>query len=205
LGSILVAKTPLTHTGLNSLLGLGKNVVHTLEDGSQIGLTSSASLIHALGSILRVDDKGIVRVLHASVIDFFTNRSRCTDVRFFIDRVIYNRQLAICCFRAMDELKQDICAVNNPTKFNSDIIDLDERLDKHLPEHLRYACHSWHLHLAETTESNDVYNWAKGFLFTHLLHWIEVMSLLDDINGVYLALDYMKSWLQVRSSSQWVS
>ena len=201
LGSILVTKTPLTQTGLDSLLGLGKNVVQTLQDGSRIRLTSSASLIDALGSIMRVDNKGIVRVLHASIVDFFTNPNRCTDVRFFIDRSLYSHQLAICCFNAMDGLKQDICAINDPTKFNSEIIDLDERLNKHLPEHLQYACRSWHWHLAEITESSDVYNRVKGFLFTHLLHWIEVMSLLDDIDSIYPALGYMKSWLQVCSAS----
>ncbi|KIM86175.1 hypothetical protein PILCRDRAFT_5220 [Piloderma croceum F 1598] len=202
LGSILVAKTPLTQTGLDSLLGLGRNVVQTLQDGGRIRLTSSASMIHALGSILRVDDKGIIRVLHASVIDFFTNPSRCTDERFFIDRTKYNHQLTICCFKAMDDLKQDICAVDDPTKFNSEIDDLDERLIKHLPEHLRYACRSWHWHLTDITESNDVYNQAKGFLFTHLLHWIEVMSLLDDINDVFLGLENTKSWLQNHSNRE---
>ncbi|KIM84421.1 hypothetical protein PILCRDRAFT_6095, partial [Piloderma croceum F 1598] len=102
----------------------------------------------------------------------------------------------------MDDLKQDICAVDDPTKFNSDIVDLDERLIKHLPEHLRYACRSWHWHLTDIAESNDVYNQATGFLFTHLLHWIEVMSLLDDINGVFLGLEYMQSWLQNHSNRE---
>lgn len=202
LGSILVAKTPLTRTGLDSLLGLGRNVVQTLQDGCRIRLTSSASLIHALGSILRVDDKGFIRVLHASVIDFFTNPSRCTDECFFIDRSKYHRQLATCCFKVMDDLKQDICAVDDPTKFNSEIVDLDECLNTHLPEHLRYACCSWHWHLADITESDDVNNQVKAFFFTHLLHWIEVMSLLDDINGVYQALEHTKSWLQVRFDYQ---
>ena len=102
----------------------------------------------------------------------------------------------------MDDLKQDICAVGDPTKFNSEIMDLDQRLDKHLPEHLRYACRLWHWHLADIVESNDVYNQVKRFLFTHLLHWIEVMSLLDDTHGVFLALKDMASWLQV-SSAHW--
>jgi hypothetical protein len=202
LGSILVARTPLTATALDSLLGLGRNMVQTLQDGSRIRLTSSTSLIHALGSILRVDDKGFIRVLHASVVDFFTNSNRCTDEHFFIDRSKYNCQLAIRCFKTMNDLKQDICVVNDPTKFNSEIVDLEERLDKYLPEHLRYACRSWHWHLAGIADGHDVYNQAKGFLFTHLLHWIEVMSLLDDMDGVYLALEYMRSWFQVRSDCQ---
>jgi hypothetical protein len=198
-GAILVAKTPLTQIGLDSLLGLGKNVVRPLRDGSQVELTSSASLINALGSIFRVDDMGVVRVLHASVADFFTNPHRCTDERFFIDRSKYDCELAICCFKTMNGLTRDICAVNDPTKLNSEIPDLHERLHKYLTEDLQYACCFWHRHLQDIQDGgNDVYNGAKGFLFSHLLHWIEVMSLLDDINGVFLALKDIKTWLQVR-------
>jgi hypothetical protein len=100
----------------------------------------------------------------------------------------------------MDGLKRDICAVNDPTKFNSDILDLDEHLNRHLTEDLRYACRFWHRHLKDIQDpSDDTYNWAKGFFFTHLLHWIEVMSLLDNINGVFLALKDTKTWFQVRT------
>jgi hypothetical protein len=199
-GAILVAKTPLTRVGLDSLLGLGKDVVQTLRDGSKMQVASSASLINALGSILRVDDKGLVRVLHASIADFFTNSSRCTDERFFIDRSKFNCELAIHCFKAMGGLKRDICGVNDPTKYNSEIPDLDESLNRYLTEDLRYACRFWHRHLEDVQDvDDDTYNQAKRFFFTHLLHWIEVMSLLDDINGVFLALKAMQTWFQVRT------
>jgi hypothetical protein len=145
---------------------------------------------------------GVVRVLHASVADFFTNPHRCTDERFFIDRSKYDCELAICCFKTMNGLTRDICAVNNPTKLNSEIPDLHERLHKYLTEDLQYACCFWHRHLQDIQDGgNDVYNGAKAFLFSHLLHWIEVMSLLDDINGVFLALKDIKTWLQVRTVS----
>jgi hypothetical protein len=197
-GLILVAKAPLTRVGLDSLLGLRRNVVRTLGDGSRIQLTSSAPLIRALGSILRIDDKGVIRVLHASIIDFFTNPNRCTDKRFFIDRSKYNREIAIRCFQTMDSLKRDICAINDPTKFNSEIPDLDERLHKYLTEHLRYACGFWNRHLEDVADDDvGAFDQAKEFLLTHLLHWIEVMSLLNDINGVLMTLRAIKPWFQV--------
>jgi hypothetical protein len=155
-------------------------------------VASSPSLTNALVSILPVDDKGLVRVLHASITDFFTNPSRCTDEQFFIDRSQYNYELAIHCFKAMDGLKRDLCGVNDPTKFNSEIHGLDERLNRYLTEDLRYACHFWHRHLEDVQDpDDDTYNQAKGFFFTHLLHWIKVMSLLDDM---FLALKDMKTW-----------
>jgi hypothetical protein len=185
-GSVLVAKYPLTSKTLDSLLGLGKNTLQypiKLRDGSQIRLTSSASLIGALASIL-LDDENGVRFLHASIRDFFTRSSRRADNCFFIDTDKYNRELTIRCFNTMDALKRDICAINDPTKLNSEVLDLDTRLQEYLPEHVRYACHSWYQHLVNITDDDlETYDQAKAFLLTHLLHWIEVMSLLADIDS----------------------
>jgi hypothetical protein len=58
-GSILAAKTPLTRVGLDSLLGLCRNTIQMLQDGAQIRLTTSASLINALCPILLVGDDKI--------------------------------------------------------------------------------------------------------------------------------------------------
>ena len=197
-GSILVAKIPLTRPGLDSLLGLSQCVTRALGDGSEVRLTSSAPLISALGSILRVDDEGTIRVLHTSIKDFFTNPNRCVDERFFIDRSKYNRELTMRCFETMHHLKRDVCAINDPTKFNSEISDLQERLNKYLTEPLRYACVYWHRHLEDIKDDDhEIWDQVKRFMLTHLLHWIEVMSLLNDTNSVFVVLNDLKHWFQV--------
>jgi hypothetical protein len=164
-GSILVAKYPLTSKTLVSLLGLGKNTLQhpiKLRDGSQIRLTSSASLIGALASILLYDANG-VRFLHASIGDFFTRSSRRTDKCFFIDTDKYNCELTIRCFNTVDALKRDICAINDPTKLNPEVLDLNTRLQEYLPEHVRYACRSWYRHLANVTDDDmETYDQAKA-------------------------------------------
>ena len=104
----------------------------------------------------------------------------------------------ICCFNTMNMLHRDICGIKDPTKFNSEILDLDIRLHEHLQEHLRYACIHWNQHLEPIpVEHSDVKECAKEFFRTHLLHWIEVMSLLDHANHVQLALSKTKLWFQV--------
>ena len=198
-GSILAAKIPLTRVGLDAFLGLRRNAIKILQDGAQIRLTTSASLINALSPILLVSNNKI-QFLHPSIIDFFTNRDRCTD-RFFIDRSKYNRELTVCCFGTMNTLRRDICAINDPTKFNSEIADIDARLNKCLAEHLRYACVHWGQHLEDVAdEHGNVYRLAKEFFFSHLLHWIEVMSLLNATFRIFVSLNQTKYWLQVRSA-----
>ena len=81
----------------------------------------------------------------------------------------------------MDSLHRDICRINNPTKLNSEILDLSERLGSCVGEHLQYACVYWSQHLMDVVSGhNEVYRLAKSFLFSHLLHWIEVVSLVND-------------------------
>ena len=198
----MIAETPLTQTALDALLGLSDDVLKdpiVLQDGSRVLLTSSKETISALGSILRIDNH-IVRVLHMSIVDFFTTPSRCTDERLFINRSKHNGELASRCFKTMKALlRRDICRINDPTKLNVEVPDLGKRFERYLPEHLRYACRFWHRHLPNVDRGNDVglHKQAKDFLFTHLLHWIEVMSLIGDIEGVFTALEAVNGWFQV--------
>ncbi|EGN96506.1 hypothetical protein SERLA73DRAFT_184573 [Serpula lacrymans var. lacrymans S7.3] len=97
MGSVVVAKTPLTQEGLDVLLGLGPATAKDplkLPDGSSIKLLTSKGLIASLSSILRTEEDTI-RLLHASVADFLTDPVRCTDARFFIGISIHNRILAL--------------------------------------------------------------------------------------------------------------
>ncbi|KAH7920290.1 hypothetical protein BV22DRAFT_1074193 [Leucogyrophana mollusca] len=200
IGAILVAKTPLTQQGLDMLLGLNDRVLQRpilLPDGSRIELTTCSSVIARLGSMLRKDG-GFIRVLHASIFDFFTSPTRCTDSRFYIDKGLFSRFLASRCFDAMRVLKRDICGINDPTKMNWDVKDLSQRLQDNVPEHVRYGCLYWHLHLVDVPiEDRELIQEAKDWLSTHLLHWFEVMSLLGEVNKILEALARVVPWFEV--------
>ncbi|KAH7919378.1 hypothetical protein BV22DRAFT_864233 [Leucogyrophana mollusca] len=204
IGAIVTAKTPLTQQGLDMLLGLNVTVLQhpiLLPDDSRLELTTCSSVIARLGSMLRKED-GFIRVLHASIFDFFTSPTRCTDSRFYIDKGVFSRFLASRCFDAMCMLKRDICGINDPSKMNGDIKDLPQRLQDNVPEHVRYGCLYWHLHLADVaTEDRELFEAAKDWLSTHLLHWFEVMSLRGDVHEILNALDRVVPWFQRHSQS----
>ncbi|KAH7918285.1 WD40 repeat-like protein [Leucogyrophana mollusca] len=199
IGAIVTAKTPLTQQGLDMLLGLNDRILQRsilLPDGSQLEVTTCSSVIARLGSMLRKED-GYVRVLHASIFDFFTSPTRCTDSRFYIDKELFSRFLASRCFDAMRVLKRDICSINDPTKMNRDIKDLSQRLEDNVPEHVRYGCLYWHLHLADvTTEDRELFQAAKDWLSTHLLHWFEVMSLWGDAGSILIVFNRIIPWFE---------
>ncbi|KAH7918356.1 hypothetical protein BV22DRAFT_968733, partial [Leucogyrophana mollusca] len=64
-----------------------------LPDNSCIELTTSCSLIARLGSMLYRDD-GFIRVLHASISDFFTSPTRRNHSRFYINKGLSSQFLA---------------------------------------------------------------------------------------------------------------
>jgi hypothetical protein len=189
LGSLILAKDPLTVECLDELLGLGYSLVTrplTLPDGALVELTTAESIINSIRSLLT--QRGVdcpMRVLHPSVYEFFTTPGRCVDLRFHIDAEKHNEILAIRYLTTMnDRLRTDICNVGN--SFASTSIhrhnDMADRVSQCVSAALRYAScflaehiqnpHAQGSHLVETLDH---------FISIHILHWIEVMSLLGEI------------------------
>ncbi|KAJ7512510.1 hypothetical protein B0H11DRAFT_1788652, partial [Mycena galericulata] len=191
-GTIVVAMTPLTIQGLDDLLACA--VADGVErDLSHLG--SAESVVGLLGSIFQ-RERGItgaitVRVLHPSLLDFFTNPRRCTDVRFFIQPSIQHRSMFLRCIAVMRcLLKRDICEIDDPTKLNSEVSDLPQRRQKYLPEHLQYSCRFWTSHLDQIDDIDDqLRETTSQFLYIHLLHWIEAMTLLNEFETAFSSLE----------------
>jgi hypothetical protein len=199
-GSIVMAKDPLSREGLDKLLGLGRHLLQhpiSLPNDVSIKLTSSEKIVSSLRSILRLDS-GPIRVLHPSIFDFFTNPRRCSDPRFQIDKATYNQVLALRCLAVMNELKMDICGLGDYTILNSDITDLHACLPRHIPESLRYACRFFAQHINDSSNLGDMITHKLTlFLTSHLLHWIEAMSLLGEISRAEESLATLSECLTV--------
>ncbi|KAJ7150991.1 hypothetical protein C8R43DRAFT_829652, partial [Mycena crocata] len=187
-GSIIAAQTPLSTQALDNLLHLGSQ---SIDDKNHLG--SAESVVGLLGSIFQrgTGAGGPVRVLHPSLLDFFSNPRRCTDTRFFLQPSCQHRSMFLRCVAVMQALlERDICKIDDPTKLNSEVPDLPQRLSKCIPEHLQYSCRFWASHLVQVDEIDDqLQESTSRFLFTHLLHWIEVMTLLDQFEATFAALE----------------
>ena len=85
--------------------------------------------------------------IHASFEDHLTTSSRAHP-SFHIDAAIHHLQLAIYCFRVMEEhlTRDNICHLQ-PNMNYADVGDLKERRRRYIPEVLVYACHFWVDHL----------------------------------------------------------
>jgi hypothetical protein len=126
-----------------------------------------------------------VQLMHPSFPDFLTHDGRCTDARYFLSSAEYHSRLALRCLQIMNaDLRRDICDLWDPSILNCNIPDLDQRLDSNASLPLRYACKYWHVHLKSVSCFHpDLITALDLFCTRHLLHWLELLSLIDGVRG----------------------
>jgi hypothetical protein len=99
-------------------------------------------------------------------------------------------------------LRKDICEIRDPSLFNTEVTDLDQRLDFYVPPQLRYACRFCHVHFELAgTVSVGVASHLMDFCKKHLLHWLELLSLLGELPVVLSSMTSFLAHLRVSTHS----
>jgi hypothetical protein len=98
-------------------------------------------------------------------------------------------------------LRYDICRIRDPSLLNTEVLDLEGKVKEHVPESLCYACRFWMMHWLEhirTAESQArIPAGLEAFCAHHLLHWIEVLSLIGNLHDVQRAMPDLMLVLRV--------
>jgi hypothetical protein len=174
MGTILVAKNPISDATIDELLCLDRPSSHT---------------ISRLGCVLHWSRTEPMRIIHPSFADFLTDRLRCGSDAWYIHSPSHDERLAVQCIRRLDAvLKMNIC---NLTLIPSPV-------KAALPEAISYACNSWIDHICLITEGSDaVGDMLEKFLFEHLLHWLEAISILKKSRMTIMLLHRLLVWFHV--------
>ena len=182
LGAVALLQDPLSTNQLEDLLSCN---VH--------------SILQRLQSVVIVpkDGNDVVYLIHPSFFDFITSKTRCSQQQFLVNSQMQHTLLAQSCLKMMKQLKRDICNIRDPTKLNHEVQDLSARMLKYVSPCLLYACKHWALHLSHSMFSNKLLDLLEEFCLNHLLHWIEVCSLLGDLHHALLALNSVQKFLSV--------
>ena len=112
--------------------------------------------------------------------------------------------LAKCCFETMAHtLRRNVCQIpqDQASLFNRDVSDLSTRVGTHLPSHVQYAMRRWADHLRDSTIDSETLNSLKTFCYNHLMHWLEGLSLMGDIDVAVDILQVARRALAVRTRS----
>ncbi|KAG8880049.1 hypothetical protein FRB97_001200 [Tulasnella sp. 331] len=219
LGAITVARTPLTPAQLSYILSdATTNYTITADQIQGEVLRHLQSILVILTTSETPRDQQHIIFIHASVGDYLTET--CKDARFRVNTRVHHAEMADRCLRRMAcDLRQDICKIGNPAKPNKDVEDLTERLAR-LPAGLTYCCVWWAAHLGGSTsgmgkeittgEQNMRSGYTKGgqkrymeklldglrvFAEVHLLHWMELLSLLSQTTEMVAILHVADAWV----------
>jgi WD40 repeat protein len=170
------------------------------------------ALVECLESVLWKSEDGTARLLHSSFADFVGDQNRCTNlsfpanegmvtgISFLVVPEEHHCRLAHRCLTIMNaHLQYDICKLNQPWTSNDEITDLHDTLDRCAPQELRYACKFWAVHLAKAGDPGDsLLTQLQTFCREHLLHWIELLSLMRALSIMDEYLPLVFGWCQVR-------
>jgi WD40 repeat protein len=163
--------------------------------------TRTAALLPLLSAVLLDDAPAPVRLFHPSFPEFILAEERCQDKRFLVRASEDHLHLAFQCLALMNmHLREDICDTKDPSLPNTEVRHLQRTLERVAPAELCYACKYWHVHmrLANTT-SSSLAGSLETFCTTHLLHWVELLSLLDELPAAQAGIRSLIAYLRVRT------
>jgi hypothetical protein len=187
LGSIVTLVSLLSVESLSALLVLPKpRINRMLMD------------LHAILNIPE-DPTQLLRLHHPSFRDFLLSKDRCGDESFWVDEKSAHEKLASRCLKLMSApagLRQDMCSLSKAGTLRSEI--REETVASSLPPELQYACRYWVEHLARSQQSIADGDAAHVFLQTHLLHWLEAMSLMGETGECVRLLARLQALVAVR-------
>ncbi|KAH7903424.1 hypothetical protein BJ138DRAFT_1193733, partial [Hygrophoropsis aurantiaca] len=161
--------------------------------------TDVKSIISFLGAVLTgvTNDNDPMQPLHISFRDFITNKEHSGE--FHVEVNAYEQHIGMTCLQIMkSELRFNICELENSYQFNHEMADLKQRMGKCISAHLSYTCTYWMDHLSSTSnKAEDIIKAITEFLHNHLLWWIEVMALKQDITMMKKQLQQLNQWSDV--------
>jgi hypothetical protein len=140
-----------------------------------------------------------LRVCHDSLRGFVVDPLRCRLKQYLVSPQDEHETLLNRCLSLLNEyLRQDICEIRNPGLANADVPDLRARVARYVPEVVRYACVAWPVHLAGSGSLSGTVSAALlHFCTEHLLHWLEALILLEELDSAHNHIPKVLAWCQV--------
>jgi len=175
------------------------NVSNDIADDPQ----SAADLVALCGSFLSIRD-GYIYFIHQSAKDYFTigtGKRLLTSGLTEEHRRIFRKSHMLM----SDILRRDMCRLQAP---GIEIEEAAQEVDK-IPGKILYPCLYWIEHASQVLSvyKDDAYIMRdiESFFKSHLLHWLEVMSLMGKSRECVNMTRELSKYLAVNAPSKWFS
>ena len=178
---------PLSKESIAKLTGVKPNLVE--------------KWVNALSSLLYRDEgaNGAIRVRHLSISDFFLSDHCVYQVNL---REAHAQQGISCLETMVKELRFNICNLDDSRLANTDVKDLQSRIEENISDPLQYSSRYWSNHLCFSLDSSNRDPRVLGQLNEFFegscpLFWIEVLSILKMVPIGAPCLRRVINWLRV--------
>ncbi|KAH8430992.1 uncharacterized protein LDX57_008653 [Aspergillus melleus] len=171
----------------------------------QYSFNDLENVVSMCGSFLTIRDKHVYLV-HQSAKDYLSDDKVSTAVFPSRPSTIHHRIVRESLHSLSDKLRRDIYNLGDPAVSASEIAspppDRDPLID------LRYSCTYWIDHFIEDILTSDTvsiskdYEVASDFFRKHLLHWLESLSLINEMRHGILALKKLVRLQQKQASAE---
>ena len=172
LTAVVYAYNPLSVTAISTLMQMP--IEHT---------EAALSSLHSLICIPSQDPGAPISTFHASFHNFITNQ---TLSKHYLEPCASHASIALQCLSLMD----------TEWSAKTKVSYLAERKCEEISESLAYACGSWAFHFTYTDSSNG-FDKLKHFCQTHLLRWMDCLSILGKLEIAMHALYKLEIWANV--------
>ncbi|KZV86089.1 hypothetical protein EXIGLDRAFT_231782 [Exidia glandulosa HHB12029] len=142
-----------------------------------------------------------IRFLHATFYEFLLDPQRCgvhfpgVDLSDTLDHGLRHATLTRGCLGILNSrLCEDLCGFRDPCFLRLKFNDFSKRIPHGIPPELAYACKHWGAHFQASAVQNPhpdgvtmlmkVNTELAQFCESHLLHWVEALSLLHSDGAV---------------------
>jgi hypothetical protein len=186
LGALILSRVPVTDEIIDQLLAFKRG--------------RAAEVLDYLGCVVQWSPGKTARILHASFSDYLTIADRSGCHPWFVDTRIQSKALAFGCLQILkSQLCFNIAKLENSHILNVDIPDLSDHIKAHISAEVNYASQFWAHHLCKTGIDDKSLFELRTFMNVHFLHWLEVLSLL---NQVPVATESLKAFQDYTAVSQ---
>jgi len=179
-GTVVALQYPLPCVTLSALLGIDSDDI-------------IRALCHLHSLLAPTDHDLTFRIHHRSFPDFVTSPSRC-ERRFLIDLTTRHLELGKRCLKVLDsQLKSNICNLGSADRFKDNCNVLI--MECTTPE-LAYASTHWATHFDNASKlDGEAELLLEKFARLHFLNWLEVLSVIKQVETAYPSLDKISKLL----------
>ncbi|KAJ3566622.1 hypothetical protein NP233_g6884 [Leucocoprinus birnbaumii] len=149
---------------------------------------------NGLRSVITPDSRTLC-FSHQSFVDFLLSPDCPTD--FSIQESHEQYRLSKLCLTTMStQLRFNICNLETSYLANDDVPDIETKIREGISPLLAYSCCFVADHLCSTEPENLMMSLVEAVFREKFLYWLEVMSLLKEINWTTPILKILTSWAQ---------